>query len=1140
MMRFESARQARRVACSACLALVFIVWLSATAAAAPQITNISLRGLRSGATTTLTIEGADLLPEPRILLSAAISAQAIKPGATASRVQMDVTLPQVPAGMYKLRLANARGISNSVLIGIDDLAQMPFGTHIDQLPAALTGNLAYGTTLHTSFTGKKGQRLVVDLEARRLGAAFDPVVELYDARRVQLAYSQGHTTLQGDARLEAVLPAAGPYLVEVHDLLYQGGNPDYFRLKIGTLAFADLLYPMGGQRDSTASCELIGSGFPQGSRLQVDLHGIVSDIPAALPHTPGLVGPAPRLVVGEFPEVMETMPPAGKLQEVTAPAVINGRIGKAHEEDRYRLLVKSGMHLRFDVLANRAGSPLDGDLFIRNEAGAQLAVSDDRPDTVDPGLDFTVPDGVKALVVALKDVAGRGGQTYIYRLAITPADCPDFSLTLFEDRLAVPQGGAGILRVRANRAGYNGAIKLLMPGPPNGLRLAGTEIPAGAAETLVSLAAPDGVSAAPYLTRVIGQAGDSKAPLERVAMLPDTAATRNQPWLRSELAVAISEPGPIRIAWDSQEPSMAVGSSLPIKVQLTRLPKATGAVRLTLLTSQIVPRTADGKREDSNRALRFQGMPTIAAGQTTATAAILVPGDLPALPYDLAVQGDLLAPDNRTVLASAVSPSRRLNAGQPFSLQLAGKATVEAKSGSGPTGKLSGKVVRAGGFNRPVTVTLLGLPAELPAPSVNVPADKSDFELSVAFPYETKPGPLSNIKLVATSQVAGGSAIKSNEIPVTIQVVRGDPPPAAPPLYRIFEDEANFPALLIEGDGQAALENVDRYSGREALRVTGGQRLRTKMPGWGFKIAEKPGNGEFRYLRFAWKKRGGSNIMLQLNANGNWGPRRSMPGPSYRYEAGPGDNPFAAAAIKLDAKVPDDWVVVTRDLFADFGPFRLTGMAFTPGPGEYALYDHLYLARTLDDLKACPAPVPPQQPRTIFEDQAAFVAELLEGAGTATLDTSDKYSGKASVRVTPDQRFNERLPGLGISIRQNPGSGEYRFLRFAWKKKGGQSICLQLNHDGNWGPTEGAPGKFRYHAGPGPECYGASIAVDDKIPSDWVVVTRDLYADFGEFTWTGIALSPVDGEYALFDHIYLGRTTRDFELVKPKTPTKTK
>ena len=77
MMRFDSARQSRRVAFSYCLAFVFIVWLSATASAAPQITNISLRGLRSAATTTLTIDGADLLPEPKILLAIPISAQSL-------------------------------------------------------------------------------------------------------------------------------------------------------------------------------------------------------------------------------------------------------------------------------------------------------------------------------------------------------------------------------------------------------------------------------------------------------------------------------------------------------------------------------------------------------------------------------------------------------------------------------------------------------------------------------------------------------------------------------------------------------------------------------------------------------------------------------------------------------------------------------------------------------------------------------------------------------------------------------------------------------------------------------------------------------------------------------------------------------
>ncbi|MGH7134395.1 MAG: hypothetical protein ACREHD_01565 [Pirellulales bacterium] len=53
------------------------------------------------------------------------------------------------------------------------------------------------------------------------------------------------------------------------------------------------------------------------------------------------------------------------------------------------------------------------------------------------------------------------------------------------------------------------------------------------------------------------------------------------------------------------------------------------------------------------------------------------------------------------------------------------------------------------------------------------------------------------------------------------------------------------------------------------------------------------------------------------------------------------------------------------------------------------------------------------------------------------------------------------------------------------------------------------------------------------MPGGFVLVTRDLFADFGEFTFTGLALAPLDGEFALFDHIYLGRHLRDFDLVAP-------
>jgi hypothetical protein len=175
-----------------------------------------------------------------------------------------------------------------------------------------------------------------------------------------------------------------------------------------------------------------------------------------------------------------------------------------------------------------------------------------------------------------------------------------------------------------------------------------------------------------------------------------------------------------------------------------------------------------------------------------------------------------------------------------------------------------------------------------------------------------------------------------------------------------------------------------------------------------------------------------------------------------------------------------------------------------------------------------------EPPLRIFEDEEEFATSLNQGGGQIRLEGGEKYSGSSSVRVQPDQRFNPALSSLGVKIRKEPGPGEYRYLRFAWKKQGGNQLCLQLNHDGAWGPTAGGTGaKFRYHAGPG-DCYGASLRVANRLPNRLTVVTRDLYADFGEFTLTGLGLSPIDGQFAVFDHIYLGRTVDDLDSVKPQ------
>ena len=105
----------------------------AAAAAPPQIAKIAVPTLQTGAVTTLTIEGTDLTPNPRILLPVPIAAQTVKDGATAAKVQIEVKLAdQAPPGVYQLRIACDKGISNPVGVEIDDLPPQAFGPQVDR------------------------------------------------------------------------------------------------------------------------------------------------------------------------------------------------------------------------------------------------------------------------------------------------------------------------------------------------------------------------------------------------------------------------------------------------------------------------------------------------------------------------------------------------------------------------------------------------------------------------------------------------------------------------------------------------------------------------------------------------------------------------------------------------------------------------------------------------------------------------------------------------------------------------------------------------------------------------------------------------------------------------------------------------
>lgn len=648
--------------------MLLLPLLTAVAAAAPQINNVSQRGLQIGKPTVLVFDGGELAPEPRIVSSLPLKSQTVQPDAAAGRVAIEVVVDEsAQPGIYALYLASSTGISNPVLIGIDRLPQAPLAEETASLPISLSGALAGAEVKRTTFTGTKGQRIVIDIEAQRLGAGFKPIIRLNDSRGKQLAYGSPQPWFGGDARLDATLPEDGKYAIEVHDRIYRAGAPGYFRLKIGDLATADRIHPAASGA-AAARQSFLGGTLPPEAAIDFNPAGLApGDHPAPWPNLPLVTGPRPNVIVSDHTEVAE-VPPASGMQEVGPASVgISGVLAKPGEEDKYLVAVSPGQKLRVEMQARRLGSPIDGVLAIRNEQGGQLAGIDDVPGSTDPLIaDFTVPADVTKVVVAAKDLLGRGGNDFNYRLVVRDLAQPDFNLSASTGRVLIPSGGTQVLQLAVERQNYGGPIKLEIAGLPETIQVQGLEIAAGASQGLLTLTAPPGVSGA-GLIRITGRGVDAAASLVRTVRGPALPGSPLAPYLRDDLAWGVSAALPITVAWTSPD-GLTQGVTVPAAVQLTRAAGTPSGIRLRLLTTQpAVKKTIKENNEnnmdkvvdDLDRMLRLEADVVAPAESTQAEVKIFVPADLPATAWDASLVAELLSPDGKSVVATAYTPVRR-------------------------------------------------------------------------------------------------------------------------------------------------------------------------------------------------------------------------------------------------------------------------------------------------------------------------------------------------------------------------------------------------------------------------------------------------------------------------------------------------
>jgi hypothetical protein len=755
---------------SAPIVLLLLTFGTACQATEPAIRNLDLRGLQVGATTTITIDGDELGLAPRLLLPFAAQ-QTLKPGNTPQRASFDVALgADVVPGYYNFRVVTEGGVSLPVIIGVDRLSQQPLVASTTALPVALHGNVGGSQIAETTIQGTAGQKLLVEVEAQRLGGALRPVVHLYDAKRRQITWSWNQPSLNGDTRLEATLPEAATYTIALHDSEYGTPGPGFYRMKVGQWSYIDRTFPSVIAAGQPAALELLG--LSPAPKLDLSAASVPGVLPLGWPGDSLWSGPRPWVNVASQPELIE-QPASTTPQELPAgQAAVSGRLSAPFEEDRYRVPVTPGSKLRFDVFAERCGSPVDAAILVRNDNGDVLARGEDSPESLDPVLDFVVPANVNAILACVADTQGRGEPRATYRLAIDLPNSPrpDFRLSTTTRQISLPVGGRAVIPIVAERRGYLGPIDLTADLFPGSLRLESTQIPAGADGTLVTVLRDEDS----FDSAILGWRGIA-GELQRPVTVKGHPIESLQPWLATELAIAptTSTRTDFDIDWNNlaADAGLVPAGKLALPIRLVR-PATDSPVRLTLLTSQSPP-TVNGQ-PDLGRTIRSeQPNVELAFNQPEGALTLLNPVELPAPFYEVSVKAELLTADKQRVLATAFAPVRRMNVKMPVLVKLATpRIDVALDAMTGATVVVTGKIERREGLTGDVVVNLAGLPAGATAEAITVKADATDFLLNIKLPANTPVGELKGLKLSATgSPDANQPNVKVTSRPIDLLLV---------------------------------------------------------------------------------------------------------------------------------------------------------------------------------------------------------------------------------------------------------------------------------------------------------------------------------------------------------------------------------
>jgi hypothetical protein len=766
--------------------LLVLLSLSASAfAAEPVLQQIHPHGGQRGSAIELTLRGYGLTEDTKILTAIPGALTRLTPEKKNGR-ELPFLLelaPDAPIGAYPIRVETPDGLSNTLLFSVGPFPELLEGEsetaiqeHLNDSPEkaqavaapfTVNGTLAEADRDFYRISGVKGQSIVFEVEARRLGSAIDPELVLRDAAGQVVARNNDAAGIWPDARLAVTFPADGEYSLEVLDARFSAQSQNFYRLKAGPLQYAEGMFPLGWKRGESIEVELFGGSLAAPVKVRPDLSPEATASGYAAVAVPGDAVSLPfRFVVTDRDESLE---PSGAGPHPLPPdTVINGRIAKPAEVDEYRLAVKTGESWMIETQAAGLGpSQLYMLITLYDGKGKKLASAGDKePDEAlsfisstgetfgDPHLGFQVPEGVSEMRITVEDLLQRGGPGYVYRLAAWRQP-PDFRLTLATPYVNIPESGSATVPVTLDRRGYLGLVELKIDGLPDDVTVQGGHIPAefGGMTTgrtsrrgVLVLTPKPGAKPRSLQLQVYGEGRSEKGELIRrdaqaPGILVGVRGARQDPvtapWLEAALPARVVAPEPAVLEVTSPLRVRLI-QGMEHEIRWAFHSRAPGVVQTGKVRTQNEPAVGN---------LRVNGGAQVKTGDTSGVFQLQTTMGTPAMVFDMTLACDVEV-DGREI--TIPSPAITFEIVQGYDIE---PPAEPVHISSGGKAVISGVFHRQPEFASPVTLKANNLPVGVSCSTAEI-GEAEVYHLECEAGAAVDPGEY-EVELAAASTLAG-------------------------------------------------------------------------------------------------------------------------------------------------------------------------------------------------------------------------------------------------------------------------------------------------------------------------------------------------------------------------------------------------